>query len=214
MPTCRSLEGLLLTLRGRNVKVRSPRCAHMGLGLSVLGVIIARCHRSLPTSFTLLSQGPSHNKYCAMVRATRDLTEIARQVLRGEREYVASHAGRSQYSAGGMSACGLAALNCARIVLQREKATKVGPEEFVSSMMQRELCEVCEPQTRACNISSVHGALYYASQDVLGICLQWTSSAHLDVDEISSAAIFEKTLNQSWSEYERPGFEQFQALLK
>ena len=70
------------------------------------------------------------------------LSEIARQVLRGEREYVASHAGRSQYSAGGMSACGLAALNCARIVLQREKNASAKVIDLVKTMIQRDICEV------------------------------------------------------------------------
>lgn len=77
-----------------------------------------------------------------MVTATQDLTEITRQVLRGEREYVASHAGRSQYSAGGMSACGLAAVNCARIVLQKEKRGLLKGAELIKRMMQRETCEV------------------------------------------------------------------------
>lgn len=77
-----------------------------------------------------------------MVTATQDFTEITRQVLRGEREYVASHAGRSQYSAGGMSACGLAAVNCARVVLQKEKRGLLKGAELIKWMMQRETCEV------------------------------------------------------------------------
>lgn len=60
-----------------------------------------------------------------------------------------------------------------------------------------------------CSLSVAHNL-----QDVLDICLQWSSPAHLDVDEITSAPIFEKTLNLVWSEYERPSFQQFAALLK
>ncbi|KAI0692273.1 hypothetical protein BC835DRAFT_1357920 [Cytidiella melzeri] len=120
----------------------------------------------------------------------QDLSETVRQVLRGERECIASHAGRSQYSAGGMSACGLAALNCVRIVLQREQEGSTDRAALIQGLMQRETCE-----------------------EILGICFQWPSSAHLDVEEIYSAPIFKNTLALVWSGYDQPGFEQFQALL-
>lgn len=44
---------------------------------------------------------------------------IVLRILSGERTVI-SH-GASQYQAGGVSACGLAALNCARIVLAAEQ---------------------------------------------------------------------------------------------
>jgi hypothetical protein len=50
------------------------------------------------------------------------------QDLSGERTVI-SH-GASQYQAGGVSACGLAALNCARIILAAEQD---GPKGKISS---------------------------------------------------------------------------------
>ena len=72
-----------------------------------------------------------------------NLREATRQVLRGEREYVASHVGSSQYSStGGMSACGLAALNCARVALHRERSSGIGNTLLLQSLMTKEVCEV------------------------------------------------------------------------
>ena len=41
-----------------------------------------------------------------------------------------------------MSACGLAALNCARVVLQKERDEKLKVEDLVEMMMQKDVCEV------------------------------------------------------------------------
>lgn len=47
--------------------------------------------------------------------------ELVKTILQG-REQVVSHPGTSQYGTGaGLAACGLAALNCARIALIREQ---------------------------------------------------------------------------------------------
>ncbi|THG96225.1 hypothetical protein EW026_g5570 [Hermanssonia centrifuga] len=120
-----------------------------------------------------------------------DFTDITDKVLQDEVEHVASHTGRSQYGpdGGGASSCGLAALNCARIVLQREKDGLQGPD-LIQAMMRRDMFE-----------------------DILAICSQWSSSAHLDVDDIYNAPIFAANLTLIWSEYEQPGFKQFQDLL-
>jgi len=119
--------------------------------------------------------------------------DIARKVVSGSgpSEYVVCHAGRSQYSriGGGVSACGLAALNCARIILEMEKAGLVN-EHIVREMMKRETLE-----------------------EVLRPCLSWSSPAHLDVDEICTAPIFKRSLKLLHSDYSRPGLSQFKELL-
>ena len=70
--------------------------------------------------------------------------ESVRRVLSGE-EVVVSHIGASQYanpSGGGVSACGLAALNCLRVVFTKEKAGVRG-EALLEELMTREVAEVC-----------------------------------------------------------------------
>jgi len=59
---------------------------------------------------------------------------IILKILSGELTVI-SH-GTSQYQVGGVSACGLAALNCARIVLTAEQD---GPKEENSLNMSRKL---------------------------------------------------------------------------
>lgn len=58
-------------------------------------------------------------------------------------DYVVSHGGRSQYNraGGGVSACGLAALNCARVILGLEREG-LDKEQLIQRMTSRELLEV------------------------------------------------------------------------
>ena len=56
-------------------------------------------------------------------------------------EHVVSH-GRSQYSGpGGVSACGLAAMNCARLVLSKER-TGLSGIRLVEELMKEEIIDV------------------------------------------------------------------------
>ena len=72
-----------------------------------------------------------------------DLATITTRILQNDEECVVSFEGRSQYGTrgGGVSACGLAALNCARIILGKEKDGLKGVA-LLQSMMKRETLEV------------------------------------------------------------------------
>lgn len=72
------------------------------------------------------------------------ITNHVAKVLNG-REHVASFQGRSQYGTegGGVAACGLAALNCARVVLGKERDGVLG-EQILSDLMKQETAEVSE----------------------------------------------------------------------
>ena len=75
-----------------------------------------------------------------------DASSILARLLRGETEYVVSHRGRSQYSAegSGASACGLAVLNCARLVLQSERnGTQCA--KLLQKIVSQSFSEVCGP---------------------------------------------------------------------
>lgn len=50
-------------------------------------------------------------------------------------------------------------------------------------------------------------------QEVLRICSRWSTAAHLDVDEIAKAPIFDRTLRLLWSHYARPGKKEFWDML-
>ena len=68
----------------------------------------------------------------------------APRVVSGEfSEYIVSHPGLSQYSApsgAGVSSCGLAALNCARVVLGIHRSG-LGNKQFVQELMKCRLLE-------------------------------------------------------------------------
>ena len=71
----------------------------------------------------------------------------APRVVSGEAaEYVVTHPGRSQYrqDGGGGSACGIAALNCARIVLGLH-ATGLGSVQLVQELVKRTMLEASLP---------------------------------------------------------------------
>ena len=69
--------------------------------------------------------------------------EIIQSILHGNAQRVVSFAGISQYSSdsGGASACGLAALNCARLILQRYRAGISG-EDLLEEIVKQEMLEV------------------------------------------------------------------------
>ncbi|KAJ3558370.1 hypothetical protein NM688_g964 [Phlebia brevispora] len=112
------------------------------------------------------------------------------QLLAGlETEFVVAH-DRGQYSEqGGASSCGLAALNCARVVLGKDKCGLHGVEL---------LHAINRPET---------------FEEVLGLCASWSSSAHLDVEDIYQTPIFHRSLSLVKSEYGHPNLGELTRLL-
>lgn len=101
--------------------------------------------------------------------------------------YVVSH-GRSQYSGpGGVSACGLAAMNCARVVLGKEKRGTRG-RALLEHMAKEETLDV---RLLSCAASCSDR---YRVQDILEPCFSWSSPSHLDVDDIAGAPVFSHLL--------------------
>ena len=83
-----------------------------------------------------------------MSNADDDRSNISQdlpKILSGELpEYIVTHSGHSQYSnaGGGVSACGVAALNCARIVLGLH-AAGIDSTQLVQQLTSRRFLEVC-----------------------------------------------------------------------
>lgn len=72
--------------------------------------------------------------------------DAIKQALECGREHLVSFRGRSQYSGdgGGASACGLAALNCARLVLQRDHQGLHGLD-LLQEIAKQDMFEVSAP---------------------------------------------------------------------
>ncbi|KAJ7739808.1 hypothetical protein B0H16DRAFT_59614 [Mycena metata] len=115
-------------------------------------------------------------------------SEIVEEILTG-REKIVSHVGASQYEAGGISSCGLAALNFVRVVLGRTESGLDGT---------RLLEDVLSRKT---------------SEEVISICAGWTSNAHLEVEEIFSIPLFKRALTLVYSTYGKPGVKRFREVL-
>ena len=78
-----------------------------------------------------------------MQNNTHDPMDPLDMISGHDAEYVVTHPGRSQYSrvGGGVSACVLAAMNFARIVLGLH-ATGLGSPQLLQELMKRSLLEV------------------------------------------------------------------------
>ncbi|CDO71361.1 hypothetical protein BN946_scf184908.g119 [Trametes cinnabarina] len=112
--------------------------------------------------------------------ATHETSPELRKLLSGVRsEYIVTHPGISQYNSasGGVSACGLAALNCARLVLGLH-AAGIDTSLLLEELAKRPFLE-----------------------DVLRPCLTWSNSTHLAVDDIYKAPVFQKSLTTLGCEY-------------
>ncbi|TFK65422.1 hypothetical protein BDN72DRAFT_900702 [Pluteus cervinus] len=107
-------------------------------------------------------------------------------VLSGQQLIVSYDGTSDSVQGGGTSACGLAALNCARVVLGKSKQGSLGT---------RLLEEIIDEKTM---------------QDIVSICPMWTGNANLEIDEIVSLPMFNnflKPLGISWGKATRSGFD-------
>ncbi|KAJ7587962.1 hypothetical protein C8J56DRAFT_1004410 [Mycena floridula] len=102
---------------------------------------------------------------------------------------IVSHSGTSQYATGGISSCGLAALNCVRVILSKERAGLKG-EALVQDILTRKTME-----------------------EIMSISFQWPNAAHLEVETIFKVPIFESTLSEKGSTYGSPDLASFKKLL-
>jgi hypothetical protein len=77
--------------------------------------------------------------------------EVVKRLLKGDLPYqVISHPGTSQYAQGegrGVSACGLAALNCARCLLEKASRASAAPDAFLHDLFARETIDVSGSST-------------------------------------------------------------------
>lgn len=131
---------------------------------------------------------------------------IVLKILSGARTVI-SHAA-SQYQAGGVSACGLAALNCTRIVLTAEQD---GPRglDLLKFVMRAKTAQVRCPRLR----SRFRFHLPTSLQKITSICAQWSSPSHLEVEDIYKIPLFSKSLKLETSEFGLPSFEKFRSVL-
>ncbi|KAF5388163.1 hypothetical protein D9615_000203 [Tricholomella constricta] len=108
-------------------------------------------------------------------QAGTDVNSVLDQVFFGKQEII-SHDGVSQYQkrrspSAGRSACGLAALNCARLIFGKEDGGLAG-EELIRWLLSRRVAE-----------------------EITSICDYWTKASHLEMEDILDVPIFSENLS-------------------
>ncbi|KAG2123275.1 hypothetical protein DEU56DRAFT_830093 [Suillus clintonianus] len=112
-------------------------------------------------------------------------------ILQG-RERIVSYPGTSQFNGRGISACGLAAMNFARVLSElvhiHSKDTLI---DLLRAITSKEVIE-----------------------DIISICSGWSSDLHLDVEEIQQVPLFEKSLKLVATRYGPPKAKKFMRTLE
>ncbi|KAG2738728.1 hypothetical protein P692DRAFT_20956832 [Suillus brevipes Sb2] len=113
------------------------------------------------------------------------------EILQGK-ERIVSYPGTSQFNGRGISACGLAAMNFARVI-----------SDLVHVHSQDNMIDLL----RAITSKEV-------IQDIVSICSGWSSELHLDVEEIKQVPLFEKSLKHVTTRFGPPKPKQFMRTLE
>jgi len=102
-------------------------------------------------------------------------SEVLDQIF-DRNQQIISHEGVSQYHkrhslGAGRSACGLAALNCARLIFGKEDGG-LGGEELIRWVLSRQ-----------------------GAEEIISICEYWTEASHLGVEDILDVPVFNQSLS-------------------
>ncbi|KAF9220031.1 hypothetical protein BS17DRAFT_715811 [Gyrodon lividus] len=117
------------------------------------------------------------------------MPSLSEDLLAG-RDHIVSFAGTSQFSVQGVSACGLAAFNFARIVFQIEQ-DKANIWNALSEIGSRKIVE-----------------------EIISICAGWSSNLHLEVEDIQHVPLFERSLKLVTTKYGLPRPKHFKRILQ
>ena len=139
----------------------------------------------------------------------QDDVRLSTQVLTRGKDHTVSFAGTSQFTAQGVSACGLAAFNFARIGFRIEQS-KENLTDVLNELSTREVIEVSMPSG---SYRVLDPSMMY-TQEIIAICSGWSSNLHLEVDDIHNLPIFNRSLRLMSVEYGRPRPKHFQILLE
>ncbi|KIJ64841.1 hypothetical protein HYDPIDRAFT_153660 [Hydnomerulius pinastri MD-312] len=116
---------------------------------------------------------------------------LATEVLLAGRDRVISFAGTSQFRVQGVSACGLAALNFARIAFHQVERNKGNISNVLNEIGTRKTVE-----------------------EIISICAGWSSDLHLEVEDICRVPIFARSLKLVSTKYGLPRPKHFKHVLQ
>ncbi|KAG0699977.1 hypothetical protein DFH29DRAFT_934380 [Suillus ampliporus] len=112
-------------------------------------------------------------------------------ILQG-RERIVSYPGTSQFNGRGISACGLAAMNFARVLSELVHIhSQDKPTDLLRVITSKEIV-----------------------QDIISICSGWSSDLHLEVEDIKQVPLFDKSLKLVTTRYGPPKVKHFKRTLQ
>ena len=133
---------------------------------------------------------------------------MSRSILVDGAEYVLPYGGTSQYSRDGTSAsaCGLAALNFARMVFSMEQA---GLQDM--ALLQAVMDRKCVEVRRLYDTPYLSSSL--SPKEATATCTLWSGNLHLAVEDMCHVSLFERTLKLKTTTYGLSGVSEFKSLL-
>ncbi|KAG8734212.1 hypothetical protein FRC10_011816 [Ceratobasidium sp. 414] len=134
-------------------------------------------------------------------RSSDDITSnLARMILTPPHtQRMVTYPGTSQYAAGAPSACGLTSLNAVRCALQLEQAIRAGGGTPGSAAVGMMLLG---------NMTKLDFV-----KDVMGIAPHWTSTDHLEVEDVLGMPMFERSLTCIGTEQRTTSKKNFREIL-
>lgn len=141
------------------------------------------------TTVTVHSSGSAPSASYKKAHAPIDTSLFLEDILE-EGEKLVAHPGTSQYSIGGVSTCGLASLNFARLLFDKEREGVCG----------------------AALLEDI--GLVQSVEDTVSISSQWPNDLHLEVENIASAPIFDRSMKMVRCIYGKPTFRRFHEMLR
>jgi hypothetical protein len=142
---------------------------------------------------------------------TTDIKDISRNILVDGAEHVLSYGGTCQYSRDGTSAsaCGLAAMNFARIVFSMEQGG-LKDSVLLQAVLARECAEVRVVRRI---IVSHYLTTSLSLKETTAICALSSGDLQLEVGDICRVPLFKKTLKLKTTKYGLPELSEFTSLL-
>ncbi|KAK0194944.1 hypothetical protein F5146DRAFT_924419 [Armillaria mellea] len=140
------------------------------------------------TAVTAYSSGSAPSLY-KKAHTPPDTSLFLEDILE-EGEKLVAHPGTSQYSIGGVSTCGLASLNFARLLFDKER------EGVSGGALLEDI------------------GLVQSVEDTVSISAQWPNELHLEVENIASAPIFDRSMKMVRCIYGKPTYRRFLEMLR
>ncbi|KIO01560.1 hypothetical protein M404DRAFT_1002985 [Pisolithus tinctorius Marx 270] len=164
--------------------------AALQVAMSIMSTASSSSTPRKPTDPTTIQSARSQTSHHGSTSSASPPTVEAEVPVPQAKIQVISFPGTSQFRVHGVSACGLAALNFARIAFRVIKSSRTFLDAL-NTIASRETVE-----------------------EVISICGGWSSDLHLEVEDICKVPLFEQSLKRKSTFYGPPTSDHFRRILR